>query len=237
MRELKLEIKNLFKIYKRGSLEVMAVNGISERFYTGEIIAIFGPSGSGKSTLLNLIGALDEPSMGEIFFYPANGEKQYFNEDVLKIHLLKEEQLSVFRNKCLGFVFQFFNLLPHLTAFENIEYPMLVLKNKEQDRKKKIVDLLEKVGLSGKENKYPEELSGGEQQRVAICISLANNPSLLLADEPTGELDSSSAQRIIDLFKKLQSDNPQLLTIIVSHNEIVKQIATRVLIMKDGNFS
>ncbi len=249
MKSIKLETNKLFKIYKRGDNEVMALNGISEKFYTGEIVGIFGPSGCGKSTFLNIIGSLDSPSFGDVIFYPPSDQKAIFRSDQVQLSKLSADKLAYYRNQSIGIVFQFLNLLPHLTVEENIEYPLLMNRNynptrmsgkfpshSDNMRKARIKELLELVKLDHMRTKFPDELSGGEQQKIAICTALINRPSIILADEPTGELDSKSTLMILQLFQDLAKLDPELLILIVSHNDIVKSFTSRNLEMKDGTF-
>ncbi len=250
MKSIKLEINKLFKIYKRGENEVMALNGITEKFWTGEIVGIFGPSGCGKSTFLNIIGSLDSPSFGEVIYYPGKDQRTIFGSDQVQLSRLPADKLAYYRNQSVGIVFQFLNLLPHLTVEENIEYPLLMNRsyrpikidrnlpsNTGNARKERIKELLELVKLDHMRSKFPDELSGGEQQKIAICTALVNRPSIILADEPTGELDSKSTSMILQLFLDLTKLDPELLILIVSHNDVVRSFTTRNLEMKDGVFS
>ncbi len=216
-----VELKNVSKIYKMGDIEVKAVNDVSLKIYPKEFVAIMGASGSGKSTMMHLIGALDLPTKGDIFI-----NKQ-------KLTNYTENQLASLRGKTIGFVFQDFNLIQTLTAFENVRLPILFQDLEEDvcsdDRCKK---LLEIVGLKERLDHKPSELSGGQQQRVAIARSLANNPDILLGDEPTGALDSKSSKEIIELLKELNKDGKTI--ILITHDANVAMHAKRTITLKDG---
>lgn len=197
-----IEVKNLNKIYGSGEAEVKALKNINLNIEQGEFVAIVGQSGSGKSTLLHLIGGVDIPSSGEVII------------DGKNIYKLKEKELSILRRRKLGFIFQFFNLIPVLTAQENIEMPVL-LDNEKID-KKYMNELLRILGLEERKNNYPSQLSGGQQQRVSIGRALANKPSIILADEPTGNLDVENTDKVMKILKKLKEDGK--LIIIVTHS-------------------
>lgn len=221
MKRPVVELVNVSKIYKMGLVEVKAVNEVSLKIYPKEFVAIMGASGSGKSTMMHLIGALDLPSKGEITI---NGEK---------LNKLSEDQLSKLRGKTIGFVFQDFNLIPTLTAFENVRLPTLFQDYQEDEVYiKRARELLETVGLKERIDHKPNELSGGQQQRVAIARSLANNPEIILGDEPTGALDSKSSKEIIDLFKKLNKEGKTI--ILITHDKNVAINAKRIITLKDG---
>jgi putative ABC transport system ATP-binding protein len=208
----------LHKLYPDG--QVRALNGVTFGVHAGEHVAITGPSGCGKSTLLNLLGALDRPDQGEVFFH---GEA-----------LSKLRNLDHFRAKQIGFVFQSFYLLPTLTARENVQVPMFEgLPRTARERIKKSDELLDVVGMAARAGHRPGKLSVGERQRVALARSLANDPKLLLADEPTGNLDSDNADRVLDLLTTLQRDRG-LALVIVTHSDEVAQRADRIVRMKDG---
>ena len=209
------------KIYKKGSIEVMALRELTMEVEAGEIRAVVGPSGSGKTTLLNLIGGIDYPTAGNVYVG---------NTNVSKLSLKK---LVHFRRTQVGFIFQFFNLIPTLTALENVELPMLIANTFKGERRKRAASLLELVGLSGRENHKPGELSGGEQQRVAIAAALANDPPLILADEPTGELDTKTARQVIDLFKQINEETSKTF-IIVTHDIKVAMAADHISRIEDG---
>lgn len=184
-----IELKNIYKIYQMGDEEVRANDGISLTIYRGEFVAIVGKSGSGKSTLMNIIGALDVPTEGEYFLG---------GEDVSD---MSDNQLAEIRNKMIGFVFQQYNLLPKLNLLENVELPLLYAGMDTWDRRERALESLERVGLKEKWKNYPNQLSGGQQQRVSIARALAAEPSLLLADEPTGALDSRTGREVLDFFE------------------------------------
>ena len=198
-----IEVKNLNKIYGSGEAEVKALKNINLNIEQGEFVAIVGQSGSGKSTLLHLIGGADIPSSGEVII------------DGKNIYKLKEKELSILRRRKLGFIFQFFNLIPVLTAQENIEMPVL-LDNEKID-KKYMNELLRILGLEERKNNYPSQLSGGQQQRVSIGRALANKPSIILADEPTGNLDSKNSKEVLELLKYCAKKYNQTL-ILITHD-------------------
>jgi len=213
-----IEIENLSKVYNSDTLSVTALREVSFKIKKGEFVAIMGPSGSGKSTLMNLLGCLD---------LPTSGNYKLVN---LKISQLKANQLAEVRNRKIGFVFQSFNLLPRATALENTELPLLY--GRVANSTNIAMQALERVGLKHRANHKPTELSGGEKQRVAIARALVNEPAIILADEPTGNLDSVTGQEIISLFHDLNKEGVTL--ILVTHeNEIAKQ-AKRIIHMKDG---
>lgn len=214
-----IEIKNLNKIYGKGEVEVKALNNINLEINEGEFVAIVGASGSGKSTLLHLLGGVDKPSSGEVIL---NGTNMYS---------LKERELSILRRRKIGFVFQFFNLIPVLTAEENIEMPVL-LDGGKMDKEYK-VELLKILGLEERKKHHPAQLSGGQQQRVSIGRALANKPSLILADEPTGNLDSKNSKEILELLKYSAKKYHQTL-ILITHDLAIAKEADRVITIADG---
>lgn len=218
---VKVETKDLMKVYRTGSVEVLALRGLSMGVAAGETISIMGPSGCGKTTLLNLLGGLDKPSAG---FVTIDGQN---------ITQADEKTLEKYRLKGVGNIFQFFNLIPNMTALENVELPMLMARMKSSERTKRAQELLEKVGLRDRASQKPEELSGGEQQRVAIACALANDPPLLLADEPTGELDRDTAKKVISLLVSLTKDLGKT-AIMVTHDPIIARSADRILRLEDG---
>ncbi len=211
---------NLWKIYQLGKTQVEALRGVSFEIERNEFVAIMGPSGSGKSTLMNLLGCLDTPSKGE---YYLNGKL---------VSTLNENELAYIRNKEIGFVFQVFNLLPRASAFRNVELPLIYNGTPKAERIKRTKKALELVELVDRMHHKPTELSGGERQRVAIARALVNNPSLLLADEPTGNLDSRTGMEILNLFKKIHSQGNTI--IIVTHDNEVASYAERVIYLRDG---
>ena len=214
-----IEVKNLNKIYGSGEAEVKALKNINLNIEQGEFVAIVGQSGSGKSTLLHLIGGVDIPSSGEVII------------DGKNIYKLKEKELSILRRRKLGFIFQFFNLIPVLTAQENIEMPVL-LDNEKID-KKYMNELLRILGLEERKNNYPSQLSGGQQQRVSIGRALANKPSIILADEPTGNLDSKNSKEVLELLKYCAKKYNQKL-ILITHDINIAKSADRVITIEDG---
>lgn len=217
-----IEIKNLNKIYGKGEVEVKALNNINLEINEGEFVAIVGASGSGKSTLLHLLGGVDKPSSGEVIL---NGTNMYS---------LKERELSILRRRKIGFVFQFFNLIPVLTAEENIEMPVL-LDNEKID-KKYMNELLRILGLEERKNNYPSQLSGGQQQRASIGRALANKPSIILADEPTGNLDSKNSKEVLELLKYCAKKYNQTL-ILITHDINIAKSADRVITIEDGEIT
>ena len=214
-----ITLKNLNKIYGSGEAEVKALKNINLNIEQGEFVAIVGQSGSGKSTLLHLIGGVDIPSSGEVII------------DGKNIYKLKEKELSILRRRKLGFIFQFFNLIPVLTAQENIEMPVL-LDNEKID-KKYMNELLRILGLEERKNNYPSQLSGGQQQRVSIGRALANKPSIILADEPTGNLDSKNSKEVLELLKYCAKKYNQTL-ILITHDINIAKSADRVITIEDG---
>jgi len=219
--EVSIKTKNLIKVYKAGKSEVTALRGLNMEILDGEAVTIRGPSGCGKTTLLNLIGGLDRPTAGSIEV-DGNDITRYSDAEFVK-----------YRRERIGFVFQFFNLVPTLTAEENIEMPMRLLSKPSEERKARTKELLELVGLEKRMVHKPDELSGGEQQRVAIAIALANNPPIMLADEPTGELDTKTGQEMLDLFKTLNREYKKTV-LIVTHDLRASEIANRALEIVDG---
>lgn len=216
-----LKTKNLNKIYRRGKVDVPALKDANIEIDRGEIVCLAGPSGSGKSTLLNLLGGVDKPTSGMIRI---NGD------DLTK---MSENELSDFRLKNVGLVFQFFNLIPTLTARENVEFPLVLSNMPKEERDARVLELLELVGLGHRVDHKPEELSGGEQQRVAIARALANNPAIIIADEPTGDLDSDTASAFMDLVEDLNKNQGQTF-IISSHDSMVIKRVPKVYKIRDG---
>ena len=217
-----IEVKNLCKVYGSGETKVEALKNINLNIEQGEFVAIVGPSGSGKSTLLHLLGGVDKPTSGEVII---KGES---------IYKLKEKELSILRRRNLGFVFQFFNLIPVLTAEENIEMPVL-LDNGKID-KNYMNELLKLLGLEERRDHHPSELSGGQQQRVSIGRALANKPSIILADEPTGNLDSKNSKEVLELLKYCAKKYNQTL-ILITHDINIAKSADRVITIEDGQIT
>jgi putative ABC transport system ATP-binding protein len=212
---------DLTKYYFQGKEKVVALEGINLTIENGEFIALVGPSGSGKSTLLYILGCIDAPSRGEVYL---NGTEVDFKHS---------SSLALLRRKLIGFVFQTFNLMPAMTALQNIEYPMYFNKTPGIKRKERAMMLLESVGLTNRANHLPSELSGGEQQRVAIARALANDPMLILADEPTGNLDSRTGKIILDLIRRLNKDEGKTM-MLITHDLDVAHTADKVISIMDG---
>ena len=217
-----LDLKEITKEYKLGETVVRALRGLDLSIEEGEIVAIMGPSGSGKSTLMHIIGALDTPSNGAAFL------------DGQDLERLKEKQLVALRGKKIGFVFQTFNLIQTLTAQQNVELPMIFQGIRRAERAQRAKELLVKVGLADRVRHKPSELSGGERQRVAIARALANDPEIILADEPTGNLDTESGGAILEMLKGLRVDDGKTV-IIVTHDPEATAIADRVIHLRDGH--
>jgi putative ABC transport system ATP-binding protein len=215
-----IELTGITKIYRTGSQSLEALRGISLKVGKGEFVSIMGPSGSGKSTLMNIIGCLDTPTAGE---YVLDGDK---------VAGLSFDQLAAVRNRKIGFVFQNFNLLPYATAWENVELPMLFDGKSHRKRKERVTELLNAVGLYDWRDHRPSELSGGQQQRIALARALANDPPILLADEPTGNLDSKSGEEIMEILGDLWREGRTI--VMVTHNDHLAAISQRIIRLFDG---
>lgn len=215
-----IKIKKLNKYYRNGDISLHALKGIDLHIKKGEFVAIMGSSGSGKSTFMNVIGCLDKEFEGEYIL------------DSIDISNSKEKELSKIRNKKIGFVFQAFNLLPNLTAKENVELPLVYAGYDKSKRESIAEEMLKQVGLGERMDHKPNELSGGQKQRVAIARALGNNPAIILADEPTGNLDSKSEEEIMDLFVKLNNEGKTV--VIVSHEPEIANYCKRIIVFKDG---
>lgn len=216
--------KDLIKVYRAGKSEVIALRGLDMNMADGDLVAVQGPSGCGKTTLLNLVGGIDRPTAGRV------------EVDGTNIVDYNEGELVRYRRDQVGFVFQFFNLVPTLTAEENVELPLRLANKPGSHRDARTRDLLKLVGLQDRAVHRPDELSGGEQQRISIAVALANDPPLILADEPTGELDTENGQRVLDLFEVLNKDMRKTV-LIVTHDQRVSKIAHRILQIEDGKIT
>ena len=215
-----IEVKDVVKLYQMGDTQLIALNNVSLKVEKGEFTAIMGPSGSGKSTFMNILGCLDKMNSGE---YTLN------NKDVSN---LTDNELAYIRNKELGFVFQSFNLIPRMTLLENVELPMVYAGIPGKERREKALSALEKVGLKDRIKHMPNEISGGQKQRAAIARAIVNNPSVIMADEPTGNLDTKSSEDIMKIFQRLNNEGATV--IMVTHEKDIAQHAKRVVRFKDG---
>jgi len=218
-----IELHDICKTYNLGELDLPVLRGVSQQVAQSEFVALMGASGSGKSTLMNIMGCLDHPTSGEYWL------------DGREISKLTAKERARLRNRMIGFVFQSFNLLPRMTAFENVVMPLMYSRDNltERDMEQRAAELIEKVGLSGRLHHRPSQLSGGEQQRVAIARSLIGRPQVLFADEPTGNLDSRTSEEILDLFQQLNNVD-RITLIMVTHDPGVAQHAQRIIRIKDG---
>ena len=216
-----IELKNISKSFSLGDQEVKALNNINFTVQKGEFVAIIGPSGSGKSTLMNILGLLDVADNGEYLL------------DNLRIQDANDSTLADIRNKKIGFIFQSFNLLPKMNALENVQVPLMYRGMNKKESLKRAYEYLEKVGLKGREKHMPSQLSGGQQQRVAIARALIGEPEIILADEPTGALDSKTGHEVMDLLEELNKEGQTI--ILITHDINIAQRAKRILKMMDGN--
>lgn len=215
-----IQIEKLSKIYRTEEVQTTALNNVDLKISEGEFLAIMGPSGCGKSTLLNILGLLDKAS---------NGSYQFLDVETTK---LSEKKKSDLRKKNIGFIFQNFNLIDELTVFENIELPLLYNKVSSSERKKRVNEIMEKIGIAHRTKHYPQQLSGGQQQRVAVARALVNQPNLILADEPTGNLDSSNGNEVMNLLAELHREGSTI--VMVTHSSYDAGFASRIVNMKDG---
>jgi len=216
-----IKLENIYKRYRLGKVDLEAIRGISLEINPGSFVVIMGPSGSGKSTLLNMLGCLDIPTTGKIFLK---------GEDVAK---MSENKLAQLRGRTIGFIFQEFNLIPNLTALENVTLPMIFQGISEKQRKERAIELLASLGLENRVNHQPSELSGGERQRVAIARAFANNPEVVIADEPTGNLDSTTGKKIMEILVNLHKNEGKTL-VVVTHDPNIAQYSQEVVDIKDG---
>jgi putative ABC transport system ATP-binding protein len=216
-----LEARGIKKAYKMGKVMVPALRGVSFKAAKGEFIVVLGPSGSGKSTLMHILGALDRPDEGNVFI------------DGMDLSALSDDELAEVRLRKIGFVFQFFNLLPRFTAFKNVEIPLALADFSDKESYERAKEVLRLVGLEDRMNHRPSELSGGEQQRVAIARALVNSPSIILADEPTGNLDTTTGWEIVQLMRRLSEEKKQTF-VIVTHDPALAEVADRMILLKDG---
>lgn len=219
-KEALIELKDIYKIYNVGDTEIRANNGISLTIYKGEMVAIIGKSGSGKSTIMNIIGALDTPTSG-----------QYYLEG-RDVSQLKGDDLAEIRNKTIGFIFQQYNLLPKQNILENVGLPLMYARVGDRERKRRSLEVLRKVGLEHKQKSYPTQLSGGQQQRASIARALVADPSLILADEPTGALDSKTGREVLDILHKLHDEGNTI--VLITHDQTIASEAERIIKISDG---
>lgn len=218
-----IQLEDVYKIYLQGESEVRALNGVSLTIKEGEFVAIVGTSGSGKSTLMNMLGCLDSPTYGS---YMLNGEN---------VSAMNDKELSYIRNRKIGFIFQGFNLIPGLSAIENVELPLIYRKVNKRERLKKSLQALEKVSLENRVNHCPNQLSGGQQQRVAIARAIAGHPEIILADEPTGNLDSQSGAEVMEILKDLNKSG--ITIVLITHDLNIAKQASRVIRINDGKIA
>lgn len=215
-----IEIKKLTKAYKSGEESIMALIEVDLNIERGDFISVMGPSGSGKSTLLTILGGLNHPTKGEVLV------------DNIPIYKLPIERLADFRREYIGFIFQSFQLIPYLTVIENVMLPLSITEKSNKEQRRMAEEILERLGLRGKEKRLPDQLSGGEQERVAIARALVNSPPILMADEPTGNLDSKTGKEMMELFRSLNREGQTIL--MVTHNLENTTYSSRILFLKDG---
>ena len=215
------ELRNISKAYKQGKVETLALNSVDLKFHAGDFLCIAGPSGSGKTTLLNILGCLDSPTNGEVIV-----------DNQLVLHAKSKETMNLRKNK-IGFIFQSFNLVPVLTVHENVEYPLTLQNVSPRKRREAVTQVLEEVGLSHRAGHYPNELSGGECQRVSIARALVKRPKLIIADEPTANLDSATGFRILELMSKLNRED-NITFVFATHDAQLMELSDRVVTLRDG---
>ncbi|MEM0353697.1 MAG: ABC transporter ATP-binding protein [Archaeoglobaceae archaeon] len=216
-----IELVDVHKVYRTQFYEVYALNGVTMKIESGEFVAIMGPSGSGKSTLLHLIGCLDKPTKGEVVINGVQTSK------------LSDNELTKLRRDAIGFIFQQYNLVPTLTAVENVELPMIFKGVPKEERRKRALKLLSQVGIEEIANRKPNEISGGQQQRVAIARAMANDPKILLCDEPTGNLDSKTGRQVMEIIKRLNEEK-NVTVVLVTHDLSLADYADRIVRIRDG---
>lgn len=215
-----IRAENVWKIYGKGDAATYALKGVNVDIYPGEFVAIMGPSGSGKSTLMHILGLLDTPTKGHVYVHGTD------------VSTLGEDERAILRRKTLGFVFQQYNLSPSLTAIENVELPMLFAGVPAEERRRRAKKLLEMVDLGNRLHHYPNQLSGGQQQRVAIARALANDPEIILADEPTGNLDTERGKKVMEIFRQLNERGKTI--VLVTHDPETAKYAERIILIRDG---
>ena len=223
---MQIKLRNISKNYLEAEQQHIILDGINVMIDKGEVIALVGPSGSGKTTLLNLISGIDEADSGEVLIYD--------NNDWLNISAMNDEQKTLYRRHSIGFIFQFFNLIPTLTVLENIQFPLELCNKLDKNATKNITTLLQRLSIEHKQHQYPECLSGGEQQRVAIARAIIHQPQILLADEPTGNLDDETGQRVMNILLALTKEY-RMTMLIVTHSQEVAGRADRILSLKNGH--
>ena len=216
-----IRVEDLVKVYKTKETEVVALRGLSVEIGKGQIVSFMGPSGSGKTTLLNIVGGLDEPTAGRVYV------------DGVDITRMRGREIERYRLEKVGFIFQLFNLIPTLTAYENVELPLILGGKTSDEREARVGEILEQLGIAGRASHFPDELSGGEKQRVAVGCALANDPSMILADEPTGELDTVSAEKVMDIFLELTRQYEKTV-LVATHDPRVARRTELIYLMEDG---